>query len=259
MLVYEKWIEENDELVRHLFGTMDNIPAVGDNQLIYKDGDGDVIETIPENAVFLDDGHGGINMVDTDGNVTFLGVNIKKSNNEVVNIIPGGDYTPTEKILTSIRFKHKPNKTAYIEGEEIDTTGIKIEATFASGDKEDVTADCEFTPEGALATTDEAITASYTYDDVTKTADYAITVVEKQLTGIAVKTPPTKTAYTTSETLDMTGLVLTASYDNNTTEDINYGTTGITYDPAEGTEITADTTVTITYGGKTTTQTVTFS
>ena len=82
----------------------------------------------------------------------------------------------------SIRFKRKPTKTEYVEGDTISTTGAIIEATWKSGETSVVTSDCTFTPESALATTDTEMVASYTYPEsgdnqVTKTASYAITVV----------------------------------------------------------------------------------
>lgn len=181
MLIYEKKVIENDEEVRHLFGTINNVPSDSDNQLVYQDADGDSI-TPSLNYSFLDNGEGGIDMIDPDGNKTFLAVNIKKSDNLLVNIVPGGNYEPEEKVLVSIRFKRKPTKTEYVEGETISTTGAVIEATWESGETSTVTSDCTFTPNGALATTDTAMVASYTYPEsgdnqVTKTASYTITVV----------------------------------------------------------------------------------
>ena len=175
MLIYEKFVQG----VRHLFGTINNVPSDSDNQLVYKDADGDTVSDISLNNKFFDNGSGGIIMVDSEGNETFLAVNINKGtpqSPDLVNVVPGGNYTPEEKVLVSIRFKHKPTKTVYAEGETIDTAGIKIEATFKSGEKEDVTSDCSFTPDSALETTDTEITASYTYGTVTKTATYSITV-----------------------------------------------------------------------------------
>ena len=74
------------------------------------------------------------------------------------------------------------------------------------------------------------------------------------LTGISVKTPPTKTAYKVGEALDLSGLELLATYDNNETTDI---TTGYTTSPVNGANLFAENTeITITYKEKTTSQAI---
>lgn len=191
MLIYEKYVTEtvdNEEVkVRHLFGTEANVPSDSDNQLVYQDADGDAV-TPTLAAQYFDDGKGGIIMLteeDEEKVETFLAVNINKGTTQspnLVNVIPGGSYKPADKVLKSIRFKTKPTKLAYVEGDEINITGAVIEATWETGDKSIVAnTDCTFTPAGALATTDNKITASYTYpaigeSQVTKTANCTITV-----------------------------------------------------------------------------------
>lgn len=192
MLVYEKWVTESDEQVRHLYGTEANIPSDSDNQLVYQDADGDAV-TPTLAYTYLDDGHGGIKMVDADGNETFLAVNIKKADNSLVNIIPGGSYTPEEKVLSSVRIEKANNtKTHYTVGDTLSTTGIRLFATFASGEEENVTSSATFTFDDSGSTTatadDKAVVGSYTYPaesgdgitQVTKTDSFAITVDAKE-------------------------------------------------------------------------------
>ena len=119
---------------------------------------------------------------------TFLAVNIKKTDNSLVNIVPGGSYEPATKTLKSISFKKKPTITTYTVGDSLDLTGTKIEAVFETGDKEivgdftgvePVVADgLTFSPanEATLTAEDTLITASYTSGEVTKTATCEITV-----------------------------------------------------------------------------------
>lgn len=84
------------------------------------------------------------------------------------------------------------------------------------------------------------------------------------LLSITVKTAPTITRYTELYTLvDMTGLVVTATYPDGITEDIEYGATGLSYSPAEGQPVSASGDITITYTDahsyeKSTTQTITY-
>lgn len=182
MLIYEKISDE----VRHLFGTVANIPADSDNQLVYQDADGDSV-TPSLSYQYFDDGHGGIKMVDSEGTETFLAVNIKKADNSLVNVIPGGSYEPAAKVLESIRFSRKPTKTEYAaDATEVDPAGAKIEATWKTGEKSIVALtdeDLSFAFKAELvAGVDNAIVATYVYPhtgtQVTKTAEYQpITVV----------------------------------------------------------------------------------
>lgn len=77
-----------------------------------------------------------------------------------------------------------------------------------------------------------------------------------KLTGIAITTPPTKTAYKAGETFDPAGMVVTATYSNGAT----LKCTGYNYEPSTPLAV-SDTEVTIQYteGGvtKTATQTIT--
>lgn len=75
---------------------------------------------------------------------------------------------------------------------------------------------------------------------------------EPTLVRIEVTTEPTKVQYTEGETFDPTGMVVTATYSDETTEEV----TDYTYEPTEALT-TEDTEVTITYEDKTTTQAIT--
>ena len=82
----------------------------------------------------------------------------------------------------------------------------------------------------------------------------------KTLSSIAVKTAPTKTTgYYEGQFFDPTGLVITATYDDASTEDISYAdhSSGFTFTPSTTTALTtSNTSVTIAYGGQTTSQTI---
>lgn len=81
--------------------------------------------------------------------------------------------------------------------------------------------------------------------------DTLITVT-KALSSIAVTTAPTKTTYTEGESFSTAGMVITATYDDGSTAAINE----YTYSP-NGALTPSDTTITITFGGKSTTQAIT--
>lgn len=78
-------------------------------------------------------------------------------------------------------------------------------------------------------------------------------------TGIAITTPPTKVEYAKGDTLDLSGIVVTGTFDNGVVVDI---TDDCTFSPANGATLTGNetsVTVSFTWGGKTytTTQAIT--
>ena len=82
----------------------------------------------------------------------------------------------------------------------------------------------------------------------------------KTLSSIAVKTAPTKTTYTAGEYFAPAGLVITATYSDNSHEDISYSSnsSAFTFNPSTSTALaTSNTSVTITYGGKSCSQAIT--
>ncbi len=84
----------------------------------------------------------------------------------------------------------------------------------------------------------------------------------KTLESIAVQTPPTKTTYYAGETFDPTGLVITRTYDSGDPDTYAYEghTSDFSFSPSTSTALTiSNTSITITYGGKTTTQNITVS
>lgn len=82
----------------------------------------------------------------------------------------------------------------------------------------------------------------------------------KTLSSIAVKNAPTNTTYTEGENFDPAGLVITATYSDSDPEDIAYSgnESDFSFSPTLTTALTtSNTSVTITYGGKSTAQSIT--
>ena len=80
------------------------------------------------------------------------------------------------------------------------------------------------------------------------------------LSSISVSTAPTKTTYTAGETFDPTGLVITRTYSSGSPDTYTYAghTSEFSFTPSTSTALTtSDASVTITYGGKSTTQAIT--
>ncbi|SCI22490.1 Endo-1%2C4-beta-xylanase A precursor [uncultured Clostridium sp.] len=108
-----------------------------------------------------------------------------------------------------------------------------------------------------------ADTTYYFFAKVGATTNYAetistgvaITTPEKEVSSISIQTQPAKLAYTSGETLDLSGLSVQVSYSDNTSKTIGWDANKLTADPAQGTVLTvtghSGKTVTISYGGKT--------
>ncbi|MCL2860117.1 MAG: bacterial Ig-like domain-containing protein [Oscillospiraceae bacterium] len=97
-------------------------------------------------------------------------------------------------------------------------------------------------------------------NNVIKVTSLTITNIAKAVTTIAVKMQPTKLSYVEGQTLDLTGLVVTLTYNDSTTKDVTYTATdftnnGITANPANGASLTVANhnakPVTLTCSGKT--------
>lgn len=136
----------------------------------------------------------------------------------------------------------------------VDEIARNITATFINENYErsTITDDISITlPEGGLQSGENTVTASYQYKGVTYTCDVTITVVEDELRSIAVSTQPTKLAYASGEALDLSGMVVTATYASNETKELS----GYTTEPEAGDKLTIaannEKPVEVSYGGMT--------
>ena len=151
-----------------------------------------------------------------------------------------------EKVLTAIDITTAPIKTIYQEGETFDRAGMVVTASYSDDTTAPIT-NYTYSPTTALTTNDTVITVTYTEGDVTVTDTLDITVnatqeTEKVLTAIDITTAPIKTIYQEGETFDRAGMVVTASYSDDTTAPI----TNYTYSPTTALT-TNDTVITVTY------------
>ena len=159
---------------------------------------------------------------------------------QTITIAYGGQTVTYDVTVAAITLSitTQPTKTDYIQGETLDLTGIVVTAS-ATGYTEDVTADCTFSPaNGSTLSTAGTITITATYGS--KTATTSVTV--NAISAIAITTQPTKTAYILGDTLDLTGLVVTATA-GALTKDV---TASCTFSPADGTTLSTEGTFNIT-------------
>lgn len=158
--------------------------------------------------------------------------------------------------LSSIAITTHATKLNYNAGETFDPSGLVITLTYSDSVTEPVayntttSSDFEFSPTGALTRTGNVITVTYGGKTTTETLNV------KELTGITIATNPTKLSYSTGQTLNPNGLVLTLTFTDsnnvNTTENVTYNSTTqskFAFNPS-GTAITTGN-VTVTYDGKT--------
>ena len=150
--------------------------------------------------------------------------------------------------LSGIAIASNPTKTSYFVGDTLDTTGLKLTATYNNGTTQTITGGFTCTPTALSTAGVQTVTVNYGG----KTATFTVNVQNVTLSGIAVASKPSKVNYYVGDTLDTTGLKLTATYSNGTTQTI---TGGFTCTPTALSTAGVQT-VTVNYGGKTATFTV---
>ena len=159
--------------------------------------------------------------------------------------------------VTKVTVKEKPKKLAYLEGDKLDLTGLVITLYRNNKTTEDVSLvdfnkkGIEVTPENkeVLDPTNSVITITYVENN--QSVEQKITVNRAAVTNMMIKTAPDKTSYVEGDKLDLTGLVVTLSKNNKTTEDVgftDFKKEGITTTPENGAELSVSgSAITITY------------
>ena len=160
--------------------------------------------------------------------------------------------------VQSIKVISTDHKTEYKVGDSLDVTNLKIEATMSDGTKEQIFVTKEMVS-GFDSSTAGIKTLTITCG--VKTTSYTVTVTATPtppptptVKSIAVNSATHKTAYTKGEALDVTNLTIEVTMSDSTTKIENVTADMVSgFDPStEGTQ-----TLTITYGGKTTSYNVT--
>lgn len=192
-----------------------------------------------------------------DGGDTENGITLPGAGDEGKDILdrikPGGNQ-PAEPTISSIEVTSLPTKVVYAPGETLDTTGMVVTATMSDGTTKVVT---DYTATANLDSVGAA-TVTVAMNDGSATTTFDVTVQEPELTvsSIAVTTLPTKVSYVEGETLDTTGMVVTATMSDGSKQVVtNYTATAdlskagtatvtVTMDDESGATTTFDVTVT---------------
>ena len=160
--------------------------------------------------------------------------------NQKFTIVEAPDFTASAKEGTTIY----PSDTEEAVAQKLTGTFIDANGTSTVVDVTSVTF------KDALIAGDNVVTASYEYEGVTYTCDVTINVTADTLTKIEVTTQP-KLKYFSGEALDLTGMVVTATYASNKTKEL----TGYTTEPEAGDKLTIaannEKPVEVSYGGMT--------
>ena len=161
-----------------------------------------------------------------------------------------------EPQVIGIEVTTEPTKTEYVEGDALDLSGMVVTATYDDGSSVAVDGYTTVPAEGVELTVDDT-TVTVSYEG--HTATFTITVSEKapaELTGITVA-GPTMMTYIVGESLDLTGLVVTATYDDGSSKEV----TGYVTSPEDGTvlDTAGSQTVTVSYTEGGITMTATFT
>lgn len=153
--------------------------------------------------------------------------------------------------VTGISIHSLPVKTIYWVGDSLDPSGLIVKADYSDGSYSYIESGWEISDPDLDISGSKTVTV--TYQGFSDTFD--ITVNDLTVTGVSIYSAPLKLNYWIGESLDTTGLVLTATYSNNSTGLIETGFEVSGFDS----ETAGVKTVTVTYQGYTATFDVTVS
>lgn len=193
--------------------------AVSADDGIIGDVDGDGVVTYDDAQIIFDyvAGIGSMTQeelksadVDGDGRVTVAdAVQVFHFASGVLRSLPY--VQPTGGVLTVMKL---PDRIDYTVGDGLDLTGIEVCILYSDGSRKEVD---DYAVTGYEPTVGvKIIVISY---DGMRTA-FTITVYPKEIVEIGISSLPGKIDYVYGEALDLTGLVITAYYEDGTYEDI---------------------------------------
>ena len=171
----------------------------------------------------------------------------------------GSAYTTEQNISVSevVPFKIEmdtlPQKTNYAEGETFDGTGCRVKVYYNNGTTQIASENLSYDGFNSSLTGTQSVTVKYSDSKILESLTTTFEVNVGTIQSIAVKTMPSKTQYYVGDAkkgIDATGLVLTVTYSNGVTVDVNSG-----YSISKLNASTANTweTVTVSLFGKQTT------
>lgn len=122
--------------------------------------------------------------------------------------------------VTAIQVVTQPKKLTYLLGEAIDLTGLELSVSRGSSSTSVTWPDGGIAFTGSTDTVGECV-ITLTYGGCTDSI--RVSVNAPTIVSLSVQTMPDKLVYTPGETLDTTGLVLLATYEDGSTKPITEG------------------------------------
>lgn len=129
--------------------------------------------------------------------------------------------TVQEAALEGVIVNARPNKTNYLVGDALDTTGLTLVAYLSNGDQ--MLVSDGFTCSPTVFNQAGEITVNVTYKNVSCTFPVTVSNLEAPVHSISIGTMPYKTSYKKGDVLDTTGLVCRVYKADNSYEDVSYG------------------------------------
>lgn len=177
-----------------------------------------------------------------------------------VNVTTPAEPTEPEGNVTDLTLESAPVKLEYVQGEELDLTGLIMNALYENGYTDQIqAADGGFEVSGynAQQIGKQTVTVSFGGQSVT----FTVTVSEKEepgaeFTGITIANLPDKTEYVQGEELDLTGIIVEAHYSDTSVVKLEEGENGYTVSGYDAQQI-GEQTITVSYNGDSATFTVT--
>lgn len=149
------------------------------------------------------------------------------------------------KIPTEIEVTTPPTKISYKAGEKINLTGMVVKVNFSDGSSQDITSQCTFSPSAGTTVYEDTtkINVTWVWDkmNITYQTSQAITVT-RVLSSISITTQPTKRNYVKGETLNLSGMVVKATFNSGNSAIV----TSYTTSPANGSTLSTTGTITVT-------------
>ncbi|MBS4195135.1 bacterial Ig-like domain-containing protein [Lederbergia citri] len=179
------------------------IPSAGDEYdfSIKKSGDtyvvsvnGEVSKPFTLDNIFQDEFYAGIYAA-RDTIVTFHNVSLDVDN----------------RIVKSLNVDSSKMKTEYLQGEELDLTGLQVSAEYLDGTTE-MLDETDYIVTGFDSSTMGPNTITIHYNGIT--AQLELTIVSLKVTNLFIKYLPAKTDYYIGDYLDSEGLVVMAEYND---------------------------------------------
>lgn len=128
----------------------------------------------------------------------------------------GDNEPPPPRALVRIEIEQPPEKTEYYKYEAFSSLGMQVRAYYSDGTDEIVNF-WHYSP-SVLTMNDSYVTVSYTFNNKTKTAKQAVTVLDRKMQSITVKA---RGPFLHGDTLKADLFTVTVNYDKGPSRDVS--------------------------------------